>query len=186
MRRADPGHRAGGGAPFAPSRNEPLASAGRSAFALRGSEPPRQLRPALVCLRRDPLWLCEAIRPAFGSLRRGLADPLRHVWLTTRCAGHPLAAAGPIHRRAIGQKRSRPPGRPLQVRLRQPPSTAERHDLSPPHSPHGLVPVHAARPLDALPVRHPIRAASQRNGQGRSGSSNRSACLAGLRSAFAP
>ena len=87
---------------FAPSRNDPLASAGRSAFTLRGSDPPRQLRLALVCLRRDPLLLCEANRPAFGSLRCGSADPLRHVWPTTRCAGNPLAAAGPIHRRAIG------------------------------------------------------------------------------------
>ena len=95
MRRADPGHHAGGANCFAPSRNDPLASAGRSAFTLRGSEPPRQLRPALVCLRRDPLLLCEANRPAFGSLRRGSADPLRHVWLTTCCAGQPLAAAGP-------------------------------------------------------------------------------------------
>lgn len=42
------------------------------------------------------------------------------------------------------------------------------------------------RPLDALPVRLPIRAALQRIGQGRSGSSNRSARLAGLRSAFIP
>ena len=95
MRRADHGHLAGGAIRFAPSRNEPLASAGRSAFTFRGSDPPRQLRPALVCLRRDPLLLCEANRPAFGSLRRGSADPLRHVWLTTRCAGNPLATAGP-------------------------------------------------------------------------------------------
>lgn len=96
MRRADPGHPAGGAIRFAPTRNDPLASAGRPAFTHRGSDPPRQLRPALVCLRRDLLWLCEANRPAFGSLRCGSADPLRHVWLTTRCAGHLLAAAGPI------------------------------------------------------------------------------------------
>ena len=96
MRRADPSHLAGGANHLCtPSRADPLASAGRSAFTLRGSEPPRQLRPALVCLRRDPLLLCEANRPAFGSLRRGSADPLRHVWLTTCCAGQPLAAAGP-------------------------------------------------------------------------------------------
>ena len=49
---------------------------------------------AAAPLRREPLWLCEAIRSACGSLRWGSADPLRHVWLTTRCAGDPLAAAG--------------------------------------------------------------------------------------------
>ena len=96
MQRADPGHHAGGAIHFAPSRNDPLASAGRSAFTLRGSDPPRQLRPALVCPWHDPLLLCEASSSAFGSLRFGSADPLRHVWLTTRCAGNPLAAAGPI------------------------------------------------------------------------------------------
>lgn len=82
--------------PCAPSRADPLASAGRSAFTLRGSDPLRQLRPALVCPWHDPLLLCEAIRSAFGSLRLGSADPLRNVWLTLRCAGNPLAAAGPI------------------------------------------------------------------------------------------
>lgn len=49
-------------------------------------------------------YACGAIR--FGSARQsapplalfasGSADPLRQVWLTTRCAGDPLAAAGPI------------------------------------------------------------------------------------------
>ena len=112
MRRADPGHHAGGAIRFAPSRNDPLASAGRSAFTLRGSEPPRQLRPALVCLRRDPLLLCEANHPAFGSLRRGSADLLRHVWLTTRGAGNPLAAAGP---NCLGQMAS------LHLRSADPP-----------------------------------------------------------------
>lgn len=173
-------------------RSAPPATAGsrvpaaRSAFALRG-EPPR-------------LWLSS--RGLSRSSPPGLAhNALR--WRSARCRWPPIP--GPVGprawggrsrharkprrcrcRMAIGQKRSRPPGRTLQVRLRQPPSTAKRHDLDPPHCPRVLVPVQAARPLDALPVRLPIRAAPQRIGQGRSGSSNRSARLAGLRSAFAP
>lgn len=77
----------------AQTRSHPLAD---PLLPSGGSDPPRQLRLALVCLRRDPLLLCEANRPAFGSLRCCSADPLRHVWLTMRCAGNPLAAAGPI------------------------------------------------------------------------------------------
>ena len=105
---------------FAPSRNDPLASAGRSAFTLRGSDPPRQLRPALVCPWHDPLLLCEASSSAFGSLRFGSADPLRHVWLTTRCAGNPLAAAGPIPGPgALAPRLSLPP-RPETLPVPQP------------------------------------------------------------------
>jgi len=52
-------------------------------FCPPGSDQPRQLRPALVCLRCNPLLLCEAIRPAVSGSR-------------LRCAGDPLAAAGPI------------------------------------------------------------------------------------------
>ncbi len=60
MRRADPGHRAGGAIRFAPLRNDPLASAGRSAFALRGPTSPASLG-RLSCA-------CGAIR--FCSARR--------------------------------------------------------------------------------------------------------------------
>ena len=71
MRWADPSHLAAGAIHLCtPSRADPLASAGRSAFTLRGSDPPRQLWPALVCLRRDQLLLCEAIR-----LRLWLSSP---------------------------------------------------------------------------------------------------------------
>ena len=172
-------------------RSAPPATAGsrvpaaRSAFALRG-EPPRLWLSSLLLSRSSPPCLAHnALR--WQSARCRWPDPWPRR--PARLGGRSRHARKPRRchsRRAIGQKRSRPPGRPLQVRLRQPPSTAERHDLAPPHCPHVLVPVHVARPLDALPVRLPIRAAPQRNGQGRSGSSNRSARLAGLRSAFAP
>lgn len=172
-------------------RSAPPATAGsrvpaaRSAFALRG-EPPRLWLSSLLLSRSSPPCLAHnALR--WQSARCRWPDPWPRR--PARLGGRSRHARKPRRchsRKVIGQKRSRPPGRPLQVRLRQPPSTAERYDLDPPHCPHVRVPVHAARPLDALPVRLPIRAAPQRIGQGRSGSSNRSARLAGLRSAFAP
>ena len=93
----------------ATTRSHPLAD---PLLPSGGADPPRQLRPALVCLRRDPLLLCEANRPAFGSLCRGSADPPRQVWLTTRCAGNPLAAAGPTrsgHMASLHLRSAEPP-----------------------------------------------------------------------------
>ena len=172
-------------------RSAPPATAGsrvpaaRSALALRGNPPRLWLSSPWLSRSSPPCLAHNALR--WPSARCRWPDPWRRrpsrLCGRSRHARKPRRCQQPKGNR---QKRSRPPGRPLQVRLRQPPSTAERYDLDPPHFPHVLVPVPAARPLDALPVRLPIRAAPQRNGQGRSGSSNRSARLAGLRSAFAP